>query len=113
MSLLTGATGSIGIRLSPHKSGFEAVEPGLQLFLRYKPELAPYAPVIPYIIFYSSKICIIIEKMKKYHNLPKYEFISSEMSPNIYFFEISSSLYRLFLLKTKRKDLRTSMVNVI
>ena len=41
--------------------------------------------------------------MKKYHNLPKNKFIGSEMSPNIYFFEISVFSIRHFLLKTKKE----------
>ena len=34
--------------------------------------------------------------MKKYHNLPKYKFIDSEMSLNLNFFKNSTSLLSLF-----------------
>ena len=45
--------------------------------------------------------------MKKYHNLPKYKFIDSEMSLNLDFFKNSTSLLGLFLLKNQKEKGRT------
>ena len=47
--------------------------------------------------------------MKKYHNLPKYKFIDSEMSLNLDFFENSASLVGLFLLKKPKRNGNTGI----